>query len=168
MLGSVSSSCRAARRPAAAAAGDDGHVTTSIRGSAFLDTNVVVYAFDDGEPVKQERARAVIAGGGDYPTLVVSTQVLAEFYVTVTRKLDRPLSAELAVQAVSAMAALPVVGADKESVLAGIALADRHQLSLWDALIVQAAATAGCETLLTEDLADGAVLAGVRIQNPFT
>lgn len=138
-----------------------------MSGSAFLDTNVVVYAFDDDEPGKQERARAVIAGGGDYPTLVVSTQVLAEFFVAVTRKLDRPLAPEVARQAVSDLAVLPVVGADKESVLAGIDLADRHQLSLWDALIVQAAATAGCETLLTEDLADGAELAGVRIRNPF-
>jgi predicted nucleic acid-binding protein len=137
-----------------------------MSGSAFLDTNVVVYAFDDDEPVKQERARTII-GGGDYPTLVVSTQVLAEFFVTVTRKLDRPLSPELARQAVADLATLPVVGADKESVLAGIDLADRHQLCLWDALIVQAAATAGCETLLTEDLTDGTVLAGVSIQNPF-
>jgi predicted nucleic acid-binding protein len=166
MLGGISSSCRATRRPGAVAPDGAGHATTCMTGSTFLDTNVVVYAFDDDEPVKQKRARAVI-GGGDHPTLVVSTQVLAEFFVTVTRKLERPLAPDRARQAVADLATLPVVGVDKEAVLAGIDLADRHQLSLWDALIVQAAATAGCETLLTEDLADGAVLAGVSIHNPF-
>lgn len=137
-----------------------------MTGSAFLDTNVVVYAFDDDEPEKQERARAVL----DAPAtevLVLSAQVLAEFYVTVTRKLARPLAPASAREAVAALSELPVVSADVDLVLAGIELSDRYQISLWDGLIVQAAVTAGCETILTEDLADGSLLAGVRIQNPF-
>ena len=137
-----------------------------MTGSAFLDTNVVVYAFDDDEPEKQERARAVL----DAPAtevLVLSAQVLAEFYVTVTRKLARPLAPASAREAVAALSELPVVSADADLVLAGIELGDRYQISLWDGLIVQAAVTAGCETILTEDLADGSLLAGVRIQNPF-
>ncbi len=137
-----------------------------MTGSAFLDTNVVVYAFDDDEPEKQERARAVL----DAPAtevLVLSAQVLAEFYVTVTRKLARPLAPASAREAVAALGELPVVSADADLVLAGIELSDRYQISLWDGLIVQAAVTAGCETILTEDLADGSLLAGVRIQNPF-
>lgn len=137
-----------------------------MTGSAFLDTNVVVYAFDDDEPEKQERARAVL----DAPAtevLVLSAQVLAEFYVTVTRKLARPLAPASAREAVAALSELPVVSADADLVLAGIELSDRYQISLWDGLIVQAAVTAGCETILTEDLADGSLLAGVRIQNPF-
>ncbi len=137
-----------------------------MTGSAFLDTNVVVYAFDDDEPEKQERARAVL----DAPAtevLVLSAQVLAEFYVTVTRKLARPLAPASAREAVAALSELPVVSADADLVLAGIELSDRYQISLWDGLIVQAAVAAGCETILTEDLADGSLLAGVRIQNPF-
>ncbi len=137
-----------------------------MTGSAFLDTNVVVYAFDDDEPEKQERARAVL----DAPAtevLVLSAQVLAEFYVTVTRKLARPLAPASAREAVAALSELPVVSADADLVLAGIEVSDRYQISLWDGLIVQAAVTAGCETILTEDLADGSLLAGVRIQNPF-
>jgi predicted nucleic acid-binding protein len=134
--------------------------------SAFVDTNVVVYAFDDDEPDKQERARDLLSDPGDV-RLVLSTQVLAEFFVTVTRKLARPLDAGPARQAVAALSELPVVGADAGLVLAGIDLADRYQLAVWDGLIVQAAVVSGCETILTEDLADGSVLAGVRIQNPF-
>ena len=137
-----------------------------MTGSAFLDTNVVVYAFDDDEPGKQEQARALLITP---PTdvLVLSTQVLAEFYVTVTRKLARPLDPAIAREAVAALSELPVVSTDADLVLAGIDVSDRYQLSLWDGLIVQAAIAAGCETILTEDLTDGSVLAGVRIQNPF-
>lgn len=134
--------------------------------SAFLDTNVVVYAFDDDEPIKQERAREVLAKS-DGPMLVVSTQVLAEFYVTVTRKLGRPLDDESARRAVAELAQLPVVSIDDHLVLAAVELAQRHQLPLWDAQIVQAASTVGCDSVLTEDLSDGAVLAGVRVENPF-
>jgi predicted nucleic acid-binding protein len=134
--------------------------------SAFVDTNVVVYAFDDDEPDKQEQARDLLSDPGDV-RLVLSTQVLAEFFVTVTRKLARPLDADPARQAVAALSELPVVGADAELVLAGIDLADRYQLSVGDGLVVQAAVVSGCDTILTEDLTDGSVLAGVRVQNPF-
>jgi predicted nucleic acid-binding protein len=137
-----------------------------MTGSAFLDTNVLVYAFDDDEPDKQEQARDLL----DAPTtdvLVLSTQVLAEFYVTVTRKLARPLDPATARDAVAALSELPVVTADTDLVLAGIDLSARHKISLWDGLVVQAAVVAGCEAILTEDLAHGAVLAGVRVHNPF-
>lgn len=134
--------------------------------SAFVDTNVVVYAFDDDEPARQQRAREVLSAPADV-MLVLSTQVLAEFYMTVTRKLARPLDAATASQAVAELAELPVVSTDADLVLAAVDLAQQHRLSLWDALIVQAASAAGCATLLTEDLAAGAVLAGVRIENPF-
>ena len=134
--------------------------------SAFLDTNVVVYAFDDDEPVKQHHAREILAAV-DGPMLVVSTQVLAEFYVTVTEKLARPLDADSARRAVAELAQLPVVSVDADVVLAAIDLATRHQLSFWDAQIVQAAVTAGCSSILTEDLSDGAMLGGIRVENPF-
>lgn len=134
--------------------------------SAFVDTNVVVYAFDDDEPDKQERARDLLSDPGDIG-LVLSTQVLTEFFVTVTRKLARPLEQGTARQAVAALTELRVVSLDAGLVLAGIDLADQYQLSVCDGLIVQAAVASGCDTILTEDLATGAVLAGVHIQNPF-
>jgi predicted nucleic acid-binding protein len=134
--------------------------------SAFVDTNVVVYAFDDDEPVKQEQAREVLAGSGDQ-VLVLSTQVLAEFYVTVTRKLARPLDSATARQAVAHLSDLPVVSTDADLVLAAIEVSRRHQLSLWDGLILQAAATADCNVVLTEDLSHGSVIGGVTVVNPF-
>ena len=135
--------------------------------SSFLDTNVVVYAFDDDEPTKQHRAREILEAPAN-TTLVVSTQVLAEFYVTVTRKLHRPLGPTVAASAVETLAELPIVDIHVDLVLDAIALARSHQLSLWDAQIVQAAKVSGCERVLTEDLADGSRIGGVRIENPFT
>lgn len=143
-----------------------GHATSCMSDSAFVDTNVVVYAFDDDEPVKQQTAREVLDGPGDQ-VLVISTQVLAEFYVTVTRKLARPLDPATARQAVEHLNELPVVATDADLVLAAIDIAHRHQISFWDGLIVQAASTAGCDTILTEDLSHGSVIAGVTVMNPF-
>lgn len=133
---------------------------------AFVDTNVVVYAFDDDEPEKQATARAILDSTGP-TTLVLSAQVLAEFYVTVTRKLARPVPPDQARAAVEALRELPVVSTDSQLVQAAVVTAQRHQLSLWDAMIVEAAAAADCDVVLTEDLTDGAVLRDITIENPF-
>jgi predicted nucleic acid-binding protein len=134
-------------------------------GRAFVDTNVLVYAVDRSEPKKRERAREVLGTAPEQ--LVLSAQVLSEFYVVVTRKLAAPLSEAEAGEAVRRLAALPVVAADAELVLAAIALSRKAMLSFWDAQIVAAAAVAGCERVLTEDLSHGTEVAGVRVESPF-
>lgn len=132
----------------------------------FLDTNVLVYAVDRGEPAKRERALELLASGRG-ERLVLSTQVLLEFYVVVTRKLARPLAAGQAAARVSELARLPVVATDPALVQAGIAISRAAQLSAWDGMIVAAARAAGCDRILTEDLSDGASIRGVRVENPF-
>lgn len=132
----------------------------------FLDTNVLVYAVDRGEPVKRARAIELLAAArGDQ--LVLSTQVLLEFYVVVTRKLARPLTEEQAAARVAELAKLRVVGTDPGLVQAGIAVSRTAQLSPSDGMIVAAARAAGCERILTEDLSDGSSIGGVLIENPF-
>jgi predicted nucleic acid-binding protein len=133
---------------------------------AFVDTNVLVYAFDEGEPEKQQVARRVLAQD-DGSTLVISAQVLAEFFVVVTRTRGRKLSPTDAAQVVEGLSRLPVIAVDAPLVRAAMATSQRHQLSYWDAQIVEAAATAGCEVLYSEELADGSTVRGVTIQNPF-
>ncbi len=139
---------------------------TSMTGRAFLDTNVVVYAMDDAAPAKQARARELMSGAraGSH---VVSSQVLQEFFNAVTRKLARPIAVDDAAAAVRALARLTVVAADAELVVAAIEIHRRHQLSLWDALIVQAALDGGCNRLLSEDLQDGFRLGSLVVENPF-
>jgi predicted nucleic acid-binding protein len=133
--------------------------------ATFLDTNVAVYAHDHGAGVKRRQAVELFRSPPD--RLVVSTQVLSEFYWTVTRKLAPPLRHSQALDATRQLAALPVVVVDGDLVLAAIATAAQHQLALWDAMIVEAAVRGGCHRLLTEDLNAGQEIRGVRIENPF-
>jgi predicted nucleic acid-binding protein len=134
---------------------------------AFLDTNVLVYAFDDDQPAKQERARALLVSAGTEGWGRISVQVLQEFYAVVTRKLGRPLPHALAAEAVAGLTALPVVPTDGKSVRAAIARCAEASVSLWDSMIIQAAVEGGCARLLSEDLQDGQILDGVRVSNPF-
>lgn len=135
-------------------------------GRAFLDTNVLVYAVDEGEPEKQAVARDLLRTAVDNE-FVLSTQVLSEFYVVVTRKLEVPLPEEVAAQAVDMLGTLAVVPADANLVKAAIRVGRSSQISYWDALVVAAAEAAGCERLLSEDLGDGQSIGEVRVENPF-
>lgn len=134
---------------------------------AFVDTNVWVYAVDADEPARQARARVVLEPSAS-ADIVVSTQVLGEFYVTVTRKLARPVPPDAASAMVERMRQLPVVTLDADHVASAIAGSQAWGISYWDALIVVAATSAGCGRLLSEDLADGTTYGSVRVENPFT
>lgn len=133
----------------------------------FLDTNVLVYLFDRGAPKKRDAARRLLVSHGAELELALSTQVLQEFYVTVTRKLAKPLPPEQAERAVRDLARLPVVPASVNLVLAAVALSRRAGFSFWDATIIEAALHSGAQELLSEDLQDGREIEGMRIRNPF-
>ena len=134
---------------------------------AFLDTNVLVYAFDRSDPARHEAARRLVGELIDSRRAVVSVQVLKEFYVVSTRKVAAPLSHDEAVRVVEDLARLTVVEDSLALLARALELAGRNRISLWDASIVAAAAAAGCGALYSEDLAAGATLGGVRVVNPF-
>ena len=131
----------------------------------FVDTNVLTYVFDDAEPVKQARARELLAS--ESRELVVSTQVLQELYVSLTKGRHPIAAPDIAERAVRGAAGYTVVQIDAELVLTGVDVARKHQLSFWDALILAAAARGRCGALLSEDLNAGQVIDGVRVENPF-
>jgi predicted nucleic acid-binding protein len=133
----------------------------------FVDTNVVVYLFDTDAPAKRQRAREIFETRGREGQLVLSTQVLQEFFVSVTRKLEHPLPVEEAEAAAKELATLDVVEVEVPMVLRAISLSRRHTLSLWDALIVEAARYRGCTRLLSEDMQDGRQFGDLTIENPF-
>ena len=133
----------------------------------FVDTNVLVYLFDADAPAKQAMARELLRAGAEEGGLVLSTQVLSEFYVTVTRKLAKPLEPEAARQAVEDLCAFPVRRISAELVLAAIRRSERSRLSYWDSLIVETALDAGAVVLITEDLQGGQSFDGLRVENPF-
>ena len=129
----------------------------------FVDTNVFVYAYDGNEPAKRVAAhRALVGHRAD---IVVSTQVIAEFYVVATAKLG--LEAAAAHEAARHLAALPVVPVRAPMVMRAIDTSISNDISIWDAMIVEAAVEGGCSRLLTEDLNPGQVLRGVEIVDPF-
>jgi predicted nucleic acid-binding protein len=134
--------------------------------NVFFDTNVVVSAYDRIDPVKCERARALLEAHALDGSLTVSTQVLQETYAVLVRKaLVEPTKALVAVET---LATGRVVGSNAGFVLDALRLAQRHRLSMWDALIVQSALAAGCTTLFTEDLQAGQRFGNLEVVDPFT
>ena len=134
---------------------------------AFVDTNVFVYMFDADEPKKRAKARDIVDKGARDGTLVLSAQVLGEFYETVTQKLAEPLSPAVAARAVTGLCALPLLPVDSATVLAAVARSRSDKLAYWDALLVETARAGGCAAFVTEDLEDGRDFDGLRVVNPF-
>jgi predicted nucleic acid-binding protein len=130
----------------------------------FLDTNVVVYAFDTADPSKQRIAIDILESE---ERLVISTQVLLETWWTLTRKLAKPLDEGTASSVIDELCQLPVVSTDTELVKRSVLAARSYQLALWDALIVEAARDGRCERLMSEDLQNHQEFNGVVVENPF-
>lgn len=130
----------------------------------FIDTNVFVYAVDESDPAKQQRAHEVLRSTSG---IVVSTQVMNEFFVITTRKLAKPLTTDDAAAVIDQMTNYSCIPVDADLVRSAIRAGTRWQLSHWDALMVVAAQQAACERLLSEDLSNGANYDGLRIENPF-
>jgi predicted nucleic acid-binding protein len=133
----------------------------------FVDTNILVYAFDASDEERQERAERALVPLFEEDRIRLSTQVLQEFYVTMTRKVGRPWSSEEALGVLDDLASWPLVVVDYDLIRESVLLSDEATLSFWDALIVSAAARSGAEILFTEDMNDGQVVRGIRVSNPM-
>ena len=139
-----------------------------MNGSAFLDTNVLVYANDTAQPGKQQTARTLLKDLLRSDSGVISVQILSEFWVTVTRKIQNPLSISLARQQVDLFALMTVVSLDSALFHDALRIEQLYQVSFWDAQILAAAEAAGCSTLYSEDLNAGQKYANVTVVNPFS
>jgi predicted nucleic acid-binding protein len=133
----------------------------------FFDTNVLVYLFDASAPRRKARAQELLKHAVGDGLALLSTQVLQEFFVAVTRKLSVPLPHEQAERAVRDLAKLPTAQVDAEMILKAIETMRRYRLSFWDSLIVQAALHGGATILYTEDLQHGQVIETLLVENPF-
>jgi predicted nucleic acid-binding protein len=133
----------------------------------FVDTNVLVYAHDASETAKRPIARALLEELWATRTGTVSTQILQEFYVVATRKFVPPMSSAQAREIVALYGTWPLIHIDLAMIIAASQLEEHYSVSLWDALVIEAARRAGATRLVTEDLQSAAVVGGVRIENPF-
>jgi predicted nucleic acid-binding protein len=133
----------------------------------FIDTNILVYAYDTSAEKKHEIARDIIVGLWDSGLGVVSTQVLQEFFVLATRKIPAPLDGKTAKDIISDLLKWAVVVNDGDSILNAIDIHVKNKYSFWDALIIDSAVRGGAHTLLSEDLSHGQDVYGISIHNPF-
>ncbi|MEX2540626.1 MAG: PIN domain-containing protein [Trueperaceae bacterium] len=133
----------------------------------FFDTNVLVYLFDESSPDKKRTAQELFHRHATADALLLSTQVLQEFYVTVTRKLADPLPPTDAVDVVRRLSAFSPTEIDAKMIVRAAERSETDMLSLWDALIVEAALAAGAERIFSEDMQDGRNHSGIVIHNPF-
>ena len=131
----------------------------------FIDTNILVYAAVPQDTIKTRRVRALLADLRRGETGVLSLQVLREFANALYRK--SPLSSSAIRQWFDAFATFPCVGESLEMLRRGMEIKARHGLQYYDALVVAAAESAGCDIIYSEDMADGGVYEGIRVVNPF-
>jgi predicted nucleic acid-binding protein len=134
----------------------------------FVDTNVLVYAYDRSEPKKQRQALQVLDYLAVAGTGAISTQVLSEFFVTVTRKITSPLSQDQAYDRVkNYLQSWTVLNLTGMVVLEAVRGVQDYQFSFWDAQIWATARLNQISVIFSEDFNAGAVIEGVRFVNPF-
>jgi len=133
----------------------------------FVDTNVLLYAYDTSAGRKHERAADFVAALGRTRSGVISVQVLQEFYVNVTRKVVVPLAPADARERLRVLARWPLYSPLPDDVVSASEIAESAQLSFWDAMMVHSAAQMGCDLLWSEDLSSGQRIRTVTVADPF-
>ena len=131
----------------------------------FVDTNVLVCAASSAPADREKKLRAAeLLAATEFG---ISAQVLAEFYVTVTRKGDPPMQPSKALEWIDVLERQPCASVDAAVVKRGVVLSQRYRISYWDGAILAAAETLGAEVVYSEDLQHGQLYGSVRVENPF-
>jgi predicted nucleic acid-binding protein len=133
----------------------------------FVDTNILVYAHDLDAGNKHDQAAEIVSQLWESRNGVLSTQVLQEFYVTLTRKVSSTLSKLEARKLVQKYSHWHLVLNDPSIIIQASEIEESNNISYWDALIVSAAYSQNVPTILTEDLNHGQIIEGIFIRNPF-
>jgi predicted nucleic acid-binding protein len=134
---------------------------------AFVDTNVLVYAYDRDAGFKRELAIHLLEDLWESGNGRLSVQVLQEFYVNVTRKLATPVARSVAREVIGSYGAWVREATSPATVLRGAEISDLAQLAFWDALVIASAEQSGAALLYSEDLQADRLIAGIRIVNPL-
>jgi predicted nucleic acid-binding protein len=132
----------------------------------FLDTNVLVYAYDDGQAKKQSIARGYLrkAVAGEF---VISVQVLAELASTLLHRFSPPATTETVIRILDLLSPVPLVQPDMELVRRAVQAKTQYGIHFYDGMIVAAAERSGCGRIWSEDLNAGQEYFGVKVENPF-
>lgn len=132
----------------------------------FLDTNVLVYAYDLSDLRKQQIARGLVlrAIAGE---ISISTQVLAEFTATVLHKLSPPLVPNQITAVLDALLPIPLVVPDNEMIRRALEAHSSYGIHFYDGLIIAAAERTGANRIWSEDLSSNQKYFGIQVANPF-
>ena len=133
----------------------------------FVDTNILVYAYDRSAGPKHTLAVELVEGCWENKNGCLSIQVLQEFFVNVTRKIPRPLDHQTARQLVADLSRWRTHLPEVRDLLQAIDFQQAYSISFWDAMVLQSAARLGCKQLLSEDLSHGQVYGDIQVINPF-
>lgn len=134
----------------------------------FIDTNILVYAYDASAGEKHKKALEIMENLWDSGNGIISSQVLQEFFVNVTKKISKPLNVIATKEIVKDLLKWKTVIINGEIILEAIDIHTQHKLSFWDSMIIVSAIGGGADTILSEDLSDKQVIRGITIKNPFT
>jgi len=133
----------------------------------FIDTNIIIYAYDVTAGKKHEAAGNILAELWNSGLGVISTQVLQELFVNVVQKIPKPMDKQQAKKIVRDLLKWHVVVNTGDSIIEAIDISSKSGYSFWDSMIIQAAITGGAAILMSEDFQDGQRINGVTIRNPF-
>ncbi|MEW6376359.1 MAG: PIN domain-containing protein [Thermodesulfobacteriota bacterium] len=138
------------------------------RGKFFIDTNILVYAYDSSAGKKWKASSEIVSILWTHRTGILSTQVLQELFVSLTQKVKNTIFPETAREIISSLLHWPLVVNDGKNILRAIDLQLKYQFSFWDSLILQAAIISKAEFLLSEDFRHEQVIESVIVLNPFS
>jgi predicted nucleic acid-binding protein len=133
----------------------------------FIDTNILVYAYDKDEKIKNPIAREILLDCWEKRSGIISTQVLQEFYVTITAKLSKKLSVNEASELIKDFLSWPIEQVTPHDIIDATKLQERYKYSFWDSLIITLAQKSGAVILYSEDLQEGQKIGDLTIKNPF-
>ncbi len=133
----------------------------------FVDTNILIYAYDTQAGNKHDRCKNIIRTLWNEGNGVISTQVMQEFYVNVTRKIPKPLSLEQARGILNQYETWQVETVEPPLINFASKIQERNQLSFWDSLIMATAIQGNVKVLYSEDLNAGQIIEGIQVVNPI-
>ncbi len=143
------------------------HLKCIIWDNVFVDTNILIYAHDMDAGSKHDVAVSIIKNIWEEETGVISTQVMQEFYINVTRKIPNPLTHARARGIIVNYFSWHVELIGPHTILSASEIEERYLLSFWNSLIIAAACQVKAKKILTEDLTHGQIIEGILIENPF-
>ncbi|MCL5982043.1 MAG: PIN domain-containing protein [Firmicutes bacterium] len=133
----------------------------------FVDTNILIYAYDVSSAEKHQRALTLVSKLWDSGKGCLSIQVLQEFYVNLTQKIPHPLTPLKTTRIIDDYGQWRLHKPELRSVIEAIYIQQRHKISFWDAMIICSAKEMGCKNIWTEDLHPNQTYEGIRVVNPF-